>query len=239
MLASSLKRPTKTQADTEVALALCNLGCDVLGSNGRYGSAHPTASLDNLAEAACSKQPYIYLGSSHAVSPSSAVSLSRQPQRPLPFPAIPQQASITTISNPSLSHAVPQVPVHKANHLDISARRAKKNDTTNLKRRTKNQDTSVTFEEMTRLMNTYGPIKCLRNRSSKNQNKEIKAASILRKFYRWFPDFEERFVKISDGRYIPKIGHEKEIKYREMMRDKDEKYVISKRNFRRYSSDVI
>lgn len=49
----------------------------------------------------------------------------------------------------------------------------------------------------------------------------------------------ERFVKQSDGRYMPKIGHEKEIQYREMMRGRDEKYVITKRNLRRYSMDAI
>jgi hypothetical protein len=36
---------------------------------------------------------------------------------------------------------------------------------------------------------------------------------------------------------MPKIGHEREIKYREMMRERDEKYVITKRNLRRYSMD--
>lgn len=49
----------------------------------------------------------------------------------------------------------------------------------------------------------------------------------------------ERFVKQPDGRYMPKIGHENEIKYREMMRGRDEKCVITKRNMRRYSLDVI
>lgn len=37
---------------------------------------------------------------------------------------------------------------------------------------------------------------------------------------------------------MPKIGHEKEIQYREMMRGRDEKYVITKRNLRRYSMDA-
>ena len=48
----------------------------------------------------------------------------------------------------------------------------------------------------------------------------------------------DRFVRQSDGRYAPKIGHEKEIEYREMMRGRDEKFVVTKRNMRRYSTDV-
>jgi hypothetical protein len=111
----------------------------------------------------------------------------KPPSLPTHFPGQLRQATTKpSLPKPTASHSV---PIQKASHLDISARRAKKNDPKHRKR-SKKEDTSVTFEEMTRLMNTYGPIKCLRNRTNKNADKEIKAASILRKFYRWFPDFE-------------------------------------------------
>lgn len=38
---------------------------------------------------------------------------------------------------------------------------------------------------------------------------------------------------------MPKAGHENEIKYREMMRGRDEKFVVAKRNVRRQSLDVM
>lgn len=96
------------------------------------------------------------------------------------------------------------------------------------------RDTSVSFEEMKRLMRVYGPIKALRNRASKDTGKGTKPESIRRKFYRWFPDFNERFVKTSDGWVTPKAGHQQEMQYRESMRKIDQEILVKKRNEKRY-----
>merc|ERR1719272_6873 len=74
------------------------------------------------------------------------------------------------------------------------------------------RDPAISFEEMKRLMRVYGPTKCLRNRTPKDSGKHTKNASVKRKFYRWFPDFHERFVIQFPGEwYKPKIGHGKEM----------------------------
>lgn len=189
---SSLNQCPDNQAEAaEVALALCNLGSDctvqkpAIFSNRSSSTPSPTMSLNKLADAACFYLP-------------ADPNLSTFPLKATAPPSNPRPRYLRTVSaepvqsSPVTSHAV---PIRQASHLDISARRAKKNDVKHrCKRSSKKEDTSVSFAEMTRLMNTYGPIKCLRNRSSKNPSKEIKAASILRKFYRWFPDFEGKCV---------------------------------------------
>mmetsp|Transcript_13159 Transcript_13159/g.27003 ORF Transcript_13159/g.27003 Transcript_13159/m.27003 type:complete len:157 (+) Transcript_13159:156-626(+) len=55
----------------------------------------------------------------------------------------------------------------------------------NVKPRDPKRDTSVTFDEMKRLMRVYGPIKCQRVRTPKDSGKYAKPESIRRKFYRW------------------------------------------------------
>lgn len=50
------------------------------------------------------------------------------------------------------------------------------------------------------------------------------------RFYRWFPNFEERFTKDKDGHYQPINGHENEMKYRQEMRAKSMKIVTAKRS---------
>jgi hypothetical protein len=65
------------------------------------------------------------------------------------------------------------------------------------KTQNKNRRTRLTvpFEEMQRLMATYGPIKVVRKRKCKPDDENgasAKQISIKRKFYRWFPDFEQR-----------------------------------------------
>lgn len=90
---------------------------------------------------------------------------------------------------------------------------------------------SVSFPEMIRLMNTYGSIKCLRNRQ-KNVEDNInntKSDSVRRKFYRWFPDLDERFKRDNEGIYHPKYGHEFEINHRELMRKLDGELLAAKR----------
>jgi len=108
-------------------------------------------------------------------------------------------------------------------------------------KRAKGKDAAVPFDEMERLMSVYGSIKALRNRGAPKRKgsgeKEgsdkkvpVKRDSIKRKFYRWFPDFEERFSKDEDGHYQPVHGHEYEMKYRKEMRDKSVEDVSAKRS---------
>ena len=100
------------------------------------------------------------------------------------------------------------------------------------------RDTSVPFDEMKRLMRVYGSLKCLRNRAPKggvDSQSTAKAESIKRKFYRWFPDLDERFVRTEEGWYVPIAGHEEEMAYRERMRKGDQDSLIKKRNDKRSS----
>lgn len=61
-----------------------------------------------------------------------------------------------------------------------------------------------------------------------------------RKFYRWFPDFNERFVLQTPGMwYKPKIGHEEEMKYREAMRKKDQEMLAAKRIAAKSASSIV
>ncbi len=83
------------------------------------------------------------------------------------------------------------------------------------------RDTGITFDEMNRLMNVYGPIRCLYPRPSR---KVPKPESTMRKFYRWFPDLRSRFIKTPEGCWTPKAGHEAEIKHRLGLGIKDEQY---------------
>lgn len=107
----------------------------------------------------------------------------------------------------------------------------------NMKPKDPKRDTSVTFDEMKRLMRVYGPIKALRNRSSKDADKApAKPESIRRKFYRWFPDFNDRFVKTDAGYFTPKVGHLQEMQYREDMRKKDQELLVKKRIDKRYNT---
>lgn len=106
--------------------------------------------------------------------------------------------------------------------------------------RTKTRSTRsfVPFEEMQRLMHEYGPIKTQRKSKSSPDEcgtaSNAKIESVRRKFYRWFPDFEERFVKNSDGvTYRPKAGHKEEVQYRQTMRDMDQTILIRKRKIGR------
>lgn len=98
------------------------------------------------------------------------------------------------------------------------------------------RDFSITLDEMERLMRVYGSLKCLRNRTPLASGRSTKVESVKRKFYRWFPDLEERFIRTEEGWYSPKAGHEEEIQYREAMRKGDQDSLVKKRNIRRSSS---
>jgi hypothetical protein len=99
-------------------------------------------------------------------------------------------------------------------------------------KRTKRTDRGVTFEEMLRLMRIYGSVKCLRKRQNPDDSEvytKTRIESVKRKFYRWFPDLDERFTKDENGMYWPNCGHEGEIRYREEMRKKDSEIIVTKR----------
>lgn len=82
-------------------------------------------------------------------------------------------------------------------------------------------------------MRIYGSIKCLRKRQ-KPMGEDMKVDSVKRKFYRWFPDLEERFVKDEcSGLWRPKAGHDFELRYREEMRMKDGEVLAKKRTMNR------
>ena len=114
----------------------------------------------------------------------------------------------------------------------------KKSRKNNMKPKDTRRHTSISFDEMCRLMRVYGSLKCLRNRTTTkttvNNNVEecnsIKIDSTKRKFYRWFPDLDERFVRNSEtGCYEPKAGHINEMAYRESMRISDQNKLVMKR----------
>jgi len=116
----------------------------------------------------------------------------------------------------------------------------KKSRENNMKPRDTRRHTSISFDEMCRLMRVYGSLKCLRNRTTKttkaknNNNVDecssIKIDSTKRKFYRWFPDLDERFVRnLETGCYEPIAGHVNEMAYRESMRISDQNKLVMKR----------
>jgi len=114
----------------------------------------------------------------------------------------------------------------------------KKSRKNNMKPKDTRRHTSISFDEMCRLMRVYGSLKCLRNRTTtktaKNNVDEcsssIKIDSTKRKFYRWFPDLDERFVRnLETGCYEPKAGHVNEMAYRESMRISDQNKLVMKR----------
>jgi len=109
---------------------------------------------------------------------------------------------------------------------------------TRKKRESIKREPRIPFEEMKRLMRVYGPTKCLRHRKSKIQG-NANVLSVKRKFYRWFPDLEERFEKTDLGWYKPRIGHEAEMKYREELRRKDQELLTLKRVAKRESHTIF
>lgn len=100
-------------------------------------------------------------------------------------------------------------------------------------KRVKRTDRGVAFDEMLRLMRIYGSVKCLRKRQNSDEGETMftktRIESVKRKFYRWFPDLDERFTKDEHGMYWPNCGHEDEIRYREEMRKKDGEIIVTKR----------
>jgi hypothetical protein len=134
-----------------------------------------------------------------------------------------------------ISDHVPTHHVEPASKKEVVAKRRGSSIKYNVKPKDPKRDTAIPFEEMQRLMRVYGSLKCLRNRTPKDSGKTVKLESIRRKFYRWFPDFEQRFEKTPEGWYQPKLGHEHEMRYREDMRKQDQLLLVKKRNSKRES----
>jgi len=143
-----------------------------------------------------------------------------------------QSSSMSSSSNNNNGNATPKKPPKK---------KSRKN---NMKPKDTRRHTSISFDEMCRLMRVYGSLKCLRNRTTKAKDNldecnSIKIESTKRKFYRWFPDLDERFVRNSEtGCYEPKAGHVNEMAYRESMRLSDQNKLVMKRLNGRNSSKV-
>jgi hypothetical protein len=82
-------------------------------------------------------------------------------------------------------------------------------------------------------MKEYGPIKASRNFIPQD---DLRTESLKRKFSRWFPDLDERFVASADGQmYTPKAGHYEEVAYRSAMRKKSQQIMVQNRNNSRWA----
>jgi len=161
-------------------------------------------------------------------------------------PVTPEAPYSEHVATPSLYPDAPPLSINSSPYPDapplsmssppqgtpVVQRKTKAKGTTTNKTRTTRQ--YVPFEEMQRLMAQYGPIKTPRKRKIKGADENgaggAKQESIKRKFYRWFPDFEERFVRNPDGMtYRPRVGHDKEVEYRRNRRDMDQEILVHKR----------
>ena len=101
------------------------------------------------------------------------------------------------------------------------------------KRKYRTKDQSVPLKEMQRLMKEYGPTVVPRNFKPPD---DLQTESLKRKFSRWFPDLEERFVASADGlTYTPKAGHDEEVAYRCAMRKKSQRALVQNRNNSRWA----
>lgn len=224
--------------DTDAALSLCALGRLACSETSPRGE-HPNYEVATAFRHMSINLPYYNTDNVSAVI--------------TPIPRSPVQRIAPLC--PTVSLDMPPQPSEETGRYDIlnllskkpnGAKQQNSNATAtaaqrknNMKPKDPKRDTSVTFEEMKRLMRVYGPIKALRNRAVKDTGKAAKPESIRRKFYRWFPDFNERFVKTVDGWFTPKVGHRQEMQYREMMRCMDQDSLVKKRNDKRYHCGII
>ncbi|KAL7463920.1 hypothetical protein ACHAXS_004273 [Conticribra weissflogii] len=163
-------------------------------------------------------------------SESSTLNQSANSTFPPPMSSYPMYATTSFPPTPSLPPlSFPKTYPSAKSKTVTKAPSAPKKYTQ--KPRDPRRDTAVSFEEMKRLMRVYGSLKCLRNRTPSGNT--TKNESIKRKFYRWFPDFDERFEKTPEGWYRPKFGHEAEMAYREESRRMDQESLVRKRNSKR------
>ena len=232
-MANKLTMPNNSQANLEdVALSLCALG---RGSSGGSSDGE-----NNHDECMTNQNPF----ESEVAGGSSTVATVINPTAaPMAFinnsaASTPFTSSAADMNRLKISDHVPSPNGPALKTKEVVAKKRGSSTKYNVKPKDPKRDTSVSFDEMKRLMRVYGSLKCLRNRTPKDSGKTVKLESIKRKFYRWFPDFEERFEKTPDGWYQPKIGHEQEMRYREEMRRQDQQVLVKKRNSRRESKLV-
>lgn len=225
--------PNNSQTNLEdVALSLCALGRGDSGGSSDGENNHDgfmTTQLNPNAgcESAAAGASYV------AAAVINLPSISNSATSTAPFTAAAADMNRLVISDHVPS---PNGPAPKTK--EVVAKKRGSSSKYNIKPKDPKRDTAISFDEMQRLMRVYGSLKCLRNRTPKDSGKTVKLESIKRKFYRWFPDFEERFEKTPEGWFQPKIGHENEMRYREEMRRQDQQILVKKRNSRRESKLV-
>ena len=229
---------TNSQTNLEdVALSLCALGRGNSGGSSDGENHHdefknnrklnPNAAHESAAAASSSTV------ATNNPTTSSMALMSNSVITSTPF--TPATADMNRLK---ISDHVPSPKAPAPKPKEVVARKRGSSSKYNIKPKDPKRDTAISFDEMKRLMRVYGSLKCLRNRTPKDSGKTVKLESIKRKFYRWFPDFEERFEKTPEGWYQPKIGHEHEMRYREEMRKQDQQVLVKKRNSRRESKLV-
>jgi len=174
---------------------------------------------------------------------SSPLHNEHEPADITPSPSTCSSDNESQSDDNSSTRSSPSIPVHDLITVKAVTPAPKKINTSTTTEITKSnkgggggREARVSYEEMKRLMRVYGPTKCLRNRTPKESGIRTKILSIKRKFYRWFPDFHNRFVLQEGGWYKPKIGHEEEMKYRGELRRKDQEVLAAKRNAKKNAS---
>jgi len=202
----------------DAAMSLCALG--------RPQSSSPDLP-DDVAKS-CNEEP-----SSAARADGSTTDPASSPNPPAAMNLQLDNRLQISDAAPPLSKSVPK-PATKKKAAPTKARSASAKH--NVKPKDPKRDTSIPFDEMKRLMRVYGSLKCLRNRTPVDSGRAAKVDSIKRKFYRWFPDLEERFIRTPEGWYRPKMGHEEEMRYREARRKGDQESLVKKRNTKRSSA---
>ena len=204
-------RQHRSEADTEAALSLCALGGGTaLTSPGIVNGSSHGYPRQHGSKACYTSSPSVKGTSPTAITNTAA---GATPLGATSYDAIPE------LTGGSMQKAAPTVTPPRMQ----------------MKTRDPKRDVSVSFEEMQRIMQVYGPIKAGRNRrTTKERPEEVKPESIKRKFYRWFPDFSDRFIKAANGTFTPIIGHQQELDYREAMRKWDQELLIKKRLDTRY-----
>ena len=236
-----INKPAMTNSQTnleDVALSLCALGRGNSGGSSDGENHHdefknnrklnPNAAHESAAAASSST-----VATNNPTASSMALMNNNSVVSSTPF--TPATADMNRLK---ISDHVPSPKAPAPKPKEVVARKRGSSSKYNIKPKDPKRDTAISFDEMKRLMRVYGSLKCLRNRTPKDSGKTVKLESIKRKFYRWFPDFEERFEKTPEGWYQPKIGHEHEMRYREEMRKQDQQVLVKKRNSRRESKLV-
>ena len=230
--------PNNSQTNLEdVALSLCALGRGDSGGSSDGENNHDGFMTELNPNAGCES---VAAGASYVaaavINPSvdPVPSIYNSASSATPFTAAAADMNRLVISD----HVVPSPNEPAPKTKKVVAKKRGSSSKYNIKPKDPKRDTAISFDEMQRLMRVYGSLKCLRNRTPKDSGKTVKLESIKRKFYRWFPDFEERFEKTPEGWFQPKIGHEHEMRYREEMRRQDQQILVKKRNSRRESKLV-